>query len=150
MKRTHYQNVNRATLCRGGTVDMLVGVDQFGLGYAMGLIVGEGSFTGDRQQPSLEVKLHRRDAEPLEHLQRTLGGRIFGPYARGGRNLFAYMLRGRALRSALPLIQAHLPKSWKRVQYEQWRAKYADYFERPEPSRDLLARLERLLPSGTS
>ena len=123
-------------------------VDQFGLGYAMGLIVGEGSFTGDRQQPSLEVKLHRRDVEPLEHLQRILGGRIFGPYAHGGRNLYAYMLRGQALREALPVIHAHLPASWKRVQFEQWRAKYADFFDRPQPSRDLLRRLERLLPAG--
>jgi len=123
-------------------------MDQFALGYAMGLIVGEGSFTGDRQQPSLEVKLHRRDVEPLEHLQRTLGGRIFGPYARGARNHYAYMLRGQELRAAIPLIQAHLPKSWKSVQFEQWRAKYREYFDRPEPSRDLLARLERLLNPG--
>ena len=138
--------------CAGVAQIIHSGVDHFGLGYAMGLIVGEGSFTGDRQQPSLEVKLHRRDAEPLEHLRRTLGGRIFGPYARHGRNHFAYMLRGRELRSALPLIHAHLPGSWKRVQFEQWRTKYADYFERPEPSRELiarLARLERLLPRRT-
>jgi len=122
-------------------------VDAFGLGYAMGLIAGEASFTGDRQQPSLEVKLHRRDVEPLEHLKRTFGGRIFGPYARDGRNLYAYMLRGRDLRAALPLIQAHLPVSWKRAQFELWRARYADFFDRPEPSRDLVRRLERLLPS---
>jgi hypothetical protein len=120
-------------------------VDPFGLGYAMGLIVGEGSFTGDRQQPSLELKLHRRDVEPLEHLRRTLGGRIFGPYAHGGRTSFAYMLRGRELRSALPTLQEHLPQSWKRVQFEEWRAKYASFFERTEPSRDLLARVERLI-----
>ena len=127
---------------------MLLSMDQFALGYAMGLIVGEGSFTGDRQQPSLEVKLHRRDVEPLEHLQRTLGGRIFGPYARGARNHYAYMLRGQELRAAIPLIQAHLPKSWKSVQFEQWRSKYREYFDRPEPSRDLLARIERLLHPG--
>jgi hypothetical protein len=123
-------------------------VDQFGLGYAMGLIVGEGSFTGDRQQPSLEVKLHRRDVEPLEHLQQQLGGRIFGPYAHGGRHLYAYMLRGRALKNALPILQQHLPKSWKRVQFEAWRSKYADYFDRPQPSQALLDRVQRLLPQG--
>jgi hypothetical protein len=111
----------------------------------MGLIVGEGSFTGDRQQPSLELKLHRRDVEPLEHLQRTLGGKIFGPYAHGGRTSFAYMLRGRELRLALPTLSEHLPQSWKRVQFEEWRAKYSSFFERTEPSRDLLARVERLI-----
>jgi len=122
-------------------------VDRFGLGYAMGLIVGEASFTGDRLRPSLEVKLHRRDLEPLEHLQRTLGGRIFGPYAHGGRNLYAYMLRGGALRDALPLLHEHLPSSWKRVQYEEWRAKYRDFFEHPQPSQDLLDRMQRHLSS---
>ena len=121
-------------------------MDPFALGYAMGLIVGEGSFTGDREQPSLEVRLHRRDLEPLEHLQRTLGGRIFGPYARGGRNLYAYMLRGRELKAALPIIQQYLPNSWKRLQYQEWRARYADMLDKPEPSPALLSRIQRLLP----
>jgi hypothetical protein len=120
-------------------------VDSFDLGYAMGLIVGEGSFTGDRQQPSLEVKGHRRDTEPLEHLQKVLGGRVFGPYAHGGRNLYAYMLRGRELRDALPIIQKHLPTSWKRVQFEAWRAKYASSLEPTQPSAELLERLHRFL-----
>jgi hypothetical protein len=124
-------------------------VRPFDLGYAMGLIVGEGSFTGDRLQPSLEIKMHRRDMEPLEHLQRTLGGRIFGPYAHGGRNLYAYMLRGRELRDALPVIQEHLPNSWKRIQFESWRAKYASFFERPQPSQQLLDRMERRLPTAS-
>jgi len=114
----------------------------------MGLLAGEGSFTGDRQQPSLEVRLHRRDLEPLEHLQRTLGGRIFGPYSRGGRNLYAYMLRGRELKAALPILQQYLPNSWKRLQYLQWRRKYADILDRPEPSAALLSRIQRLLPPG--
>jgi hypothetical protein len=122
------------------------GVDLFGIGYAMGLIVGEGSFTGDKQQPSLELKTHRRDVEPLEHLQRTLGGRIFGPYAHGGRSSYAYMLRGRELREALPLIQQYLPKGWKRAQFESWRMKYAAFLDRPQPSQTLLDRVERLLP----
>ncbi len=123
-------------------------MDPFGVGYAMGLIVGEGSFTGDRQQPSLEIRMHRRDLEPLEHVRRILGGRVFGPYAHGGRNLYVYMLRGRELRDALPMLQQHLPSSWKRAQFEAWRAKHADFFDRPQPSRALLERLERLLPSG--
>ena len=113
----------------------------------MGIIIGEGSFTGDRQQPSLEVKLHRRDLEPLEHLQRTLGGRIYGPYARGGRNHYSYMLRGQDLRRAVPVIHEHLPSSWKRLQFEEWRRRYSEFFDRPEPSHALLERLERLLPT---
>lgn len=114
----------------------------------MGLLACAGSFTGDRQQPSVEVKLHRRDYDALEHLRHTLGGRIFGPYTHGGRNACAYMLRGRALRAALPLIEQHLPAGWKRVQFEEWRTRYAGFFDRPEPSADLLARLRQRLTLG--
>jgi hypothetical protein len=114
----------------------------------MGLIVGEGSFTGDRQQASLEIRMHRRDLEALERIQRLLGGRIFGPYLHGGRNQYVYMLRGSELRAALPVIQEHLPSSWKRVQFEAWQAKYRDYLERPQPSQALLDRVQRVLLSG--
>lgn len=123
-------------------------VKPFDLGYAMGLIVGEGSFTGDTKQPSLEIRMHRRDLEPLENVQRLLGGRIFGPYTHGGRNLYVYMLRGRQLKDALPILQEHLPQSWKRIQFESWRAKYNEFLERPQPSQALLDRVQRLLPSG--
>jgi hypothetical protein len=125
-------------------------VPEFALGYAMGLIVAEGSFTGDRQQPSLEIRMHRRDLDPLENVQRLLGGRIFGPYAHGGRSLYVYMLRGRELKDALPVIQEHLPRSWKRIQFDAWRAKYSDYLERPQPSQALLDRVQRLLPPGNN
>jgi hypothetical protein len=121
-------------------------VEDFALGYAMGLVVGEGSFTGDRQQPSLEIRTHRRDLEPLEDVRRVLGGRIFGPYAHGARHLYVYMLRGGELKAAVPVLQEHLPNSWKRVQFEAWRAKYREYLDRPQPSQALIERLERLLP----
>ena len=124
-------------------------VKPFELGYAMGLIVGEGSFTGDRQQPSLEIRMHRRDLAPLENVQRLLGGRIFGPYSHGGRSLYVYMLRGRQLKEALPILHEHLPESWKRVQYDSWRQKYAEHLERPVPSKARLDRVQRLLPART-
>jgi hypothetical protein len=124
-------------------------VELFAVGYAMGLVAGEGSFTGDRQQPSLEIRMHRRDMEPLEDVRRVLGGRIFGPYTHGGRPLYVYMLRGRELKAAIPLLQQHLPSCWKRVQFNAWREKYRDYFERAEPSPALLERLHRLLPANS-
>src|SRR2546425_6421416 len=110
----------------------------------MGLIVGEGSFTGDRQQPALQIRMHRRDLEALEHVRRHLGGRIFGPYAHGGRNNYVYLLRGAALKDALPTLEEFLPNSWKRVQFDAWRARFTDYFDRPQPSQALLERLQRL------
>jgi hypothetical protein len=41
------------------------------IAYCMGLIVGEGSFTGDKLQPALQVRLHGSDPEPLLDLQRV-------------------------------------------------------------------------------
>ena len=123
-------------------------MEPFGLGFSMGLIVGEGSFTGDRQQPALQIRMHRRDLEALEHVQRQLGGRIFGPYAHAGRNSYVYLLRGGELRSALPILQQFLPPSWKRAQFDTWRAKYSDYFDRPQPSQALLDRVQRILLPG--
>jgi hypothetical protein len=114
----------------------------------MGLIVGEGSFTGDREQPALQIRMHRRDLEALEQVQRQLGGRIFGPYAHAGRNSYVYLLRGGALKIALPVLEEFLPNSWKRVQFDAWRTKYTDYFDRPQPSQALLDRVQRLLPTG--
>ena len=113
----------------------------------MGFIAGVGSFTGDRQQPSLEIRMHRRDMEPLEDVRRVLGGRIFGPYTHGGRPLYVYMLRGRELKDAIPTIQQHLPNSWKRVQFLGWLEKYREHFNRPEPSQALIDRVHRLLPA---
>ena len=125
-------------------------MEQFALGYAMGLIVGEGSFTGDRQQPSLEIRMHRGDLEPLENVRRVLGGKIFGPYAHGERRQYVYMLRGRELKEALAILQEHLPSSWKRIQFDAWRAKYSGYLDRPQPSQALLDRVQRLLPPGNN
>lgn len=115
----------------------------------MGVIVGEGSFTGDRQQPALQIRMHRRDLDALELVQRELGGRIFGPYAHGGRHSYVYLLRGGALKEALPVLLEHLPASWKRVQFEGWLDRYSDYFERQQPSQAFLDRVEALLASGS-
>jgi hypothetical protein len=98
--------------------------DGFALGYVMGLIVGEGSFTGDRLSPLLSVKLHQRDPEPLRFLMKTLGGKIYGPYQHDGRHFNQYYLRGPALRQALPLFLSHLPPSWKRAQFLAWAVRY--------------------------
>jgi hypothetical protein len=99
-------------------------MDAFDIGFTMGLIVGEGSFTGDRRAPVLSVKLHQRDPEPLQILQRSLGGKVYGPYHHDGRHFFLYHLRGAPLRSAVPLLLAYLPESHKRRQFLLWIAKY--------------------------
>jgi hypothetical protein len=102
-------------------------MNDFEIGYIMGLVVGEGSFTGDRRQACLQVKMHERDPQPLRELQRLLGGCVFGPYNHNDRQYYVYALRGRALARAIPLLKDRLPSSWKRQQFEAWLEKYREH-----------------------
>jgi hypothetical protein len=92
----------------------------FDLGYVMGLVVGEGSFTGDKRVPVLAVKMHQRDPEPLRFLLAVLGGKIYGPYHHDGRHFLQWHLRGVQLRRAVPIFLDHLPPSHKRRQFLAW------------------------------
>jgi hypothetical protein len=96
----------------------------------MGLVVGEGSFTADRQQPYLQVKLHARDPFPLRFLSDRLGGKVYGPYDHGGRHYFTWLLRGPDLKRAIPLFRDFLPESWKREQFEHWLDRHHEFFAR--------------------
>ena len=93
--------------------------DDFTVAYALGLIVGEGSFTGTKGRPCLAVKLHAADPEPLAHLRYLFGGTIYGPYAGRTCHYLVWILRGPALRRALPLLM-RLPPSRKREQFWLW------------------------------
>jgi hypothetical protein len=77
---------------------------EFEIGYLMGLVVGEGSFTGDRSQYCLSIKLHESDLQPLLTVQGLLGGKINGPYEHDGRKFWVYRLRARQIRSHLRLF----------------------------------------------
>ena len=116
---------------------------EFDIGYIMGLVVGGGSFTADRRQPYLQVKLHARDPFPLRHLADRLGGRVYGPYRHRTRHYFTWLLRGSALKAAVPLFRAYLPESWRREQFERWLDHHSGFFAlelgadaRPEPLSD--------------
>lgn len=104
-------------------------ISDFDLGYIMGVIVGEGSFTGDWRNPCLQVKLHQRDVAVLEFLQNSLGGRIYGPYHHGGRHYSMWLLRGDELDKAVALFIRHLPSSHRRGQFMSWMAKYPYWSE---------------------
>ena len=94
----------------------------------MGLIVGEGSFSGDLRQPSLCVALHASDPLPLADLRSVFGGVIYGPYVHDGRHRCNWLLRGWQLQEALAYFDRWLPPSRKRRQYDAWRLKWASYF----------------------
>jgi hypothetical protein len=100
------------------------------IAYCMGLIVGEGSFTGDKHQPALQVRLHDSDPEPLLDLQRVFGGTIYGPYVHGGRHYVFWKLVGWQLLEALPYVDRWLPPSRKRRQFDEWQARWRSYFAR--------------------
>jgi hypothetical protein len=111
----------------------------FELGYVIGLIVGEGSFTGDGKAPCLEVRLHVDDPEPLLKLREVFGGRIYGPYIHDGRHYRMWLLRGVDLFDALPTIFEALPPSKKRTQLERWAAQWG-----------YLSRRRRWVPHATN
>ena len=98
--------------------------DDFKLGFVMGIIAGEGSFTGDHRTPALQVKMHARDVALLEVLRDQLGGKIYGPYTHGDRYYCLWILRGEELRQAAELFLSHLPDGHKRTQFMEWARKY--------------------------
>lgn len=117
----------------------------FDIGYIMGLVVGEGSFSADRKQPFLQVRFHARDPFPLRQLAEQLGGRVYGPYRHQTRHYFTWLLRGPELKAAIPLFRDHLPESWKREQFERWLEQHQQFFVRESghPSLGLTADTER-------
>jgi hypothetical protein len=69
-------------------------ITEFDAGFICGLVAGEGSFTGDRKQPVLTIKLHEDDPAPLLFVQEKLGGKIYGPYCHDGRGYYFWRLNG--------------------------------------------------------
>jgi hypothetical protein len=98
--------------------------DEFKLGYIMGLIVGAGTFTGDRFRATLELKLHEDNPEPLVAIQEELGGVLYGPYNHANRRYFLWRITGKQLYTIIPFLDKWLPECQKRRQYTQWKQKW--------------------------
>lgn len=102
--------------------------DEFELGYVLGLIVGEGSFSGDKK-PRVSVK-QKENLDVLQSCVKVFGGRINGPYEyerKGGGKPYRYhawSLDGPDLLAALPLMKERMPLSVKRDQMFDWVKKY--------------------------
>jgi hypothetical protein len=71
----------------------------------MGLIVGEGCFSGDLEACILAVALHASDPEPLPDVRSVFGGIIYGPYTYGIRHVIRWSLGGWDLQEALPYFR---------------------------------------------
>jgi hypothetical protein len=81
-------------------------LDQFSLGFLIGLLVGEGHFGGDGRQPQITLRMHVKHEKLFRWLEQTIPeGRLYGPYHHGGRSYFQWMVRGIYLRETLvPLL----------------------------------------------
>jgi hypothetical protein len=102
----------------------LGGMTEFERGYVAGLLVAEGSWTGDKTRGCLAVKMHAHDPEPIDALRRLLGGATYGPYEHDGRRYPYWRLDGPDLVYHLPFFDDLLPPSHKREQYLAWKEKY--------------------------
>jgi hypothetical protein len=85
-------------------------LDDFGKGFLLGLLVGEGHFGGDGRQPQVTLRMHVRHEGLFRWLEHVLPeGKLYGPYRHGGREYFQWMARGEFLRRVLvPLVAGHL------------------------------------------
>ena len=82
------------------------GLNEFSAGVLIGLLVGEGHFGGDGRQPQITLRMHVRHEKVFRWLERIVpDGKLYGPYAHGGRTYFQWMIRGSYLRNTLaPLL----------------------------------------------
>ena len=87
-----------------------VEIDEFSLGFLIGLLAGEGHFGGDGRQPQITLRMHTRHEKMFRWLERTIPqGKLYGPYHHGGRSYFQWMVRGSYLRESLaPLIAGRM------------------------------------------
>ena len=80
------------------------------VGFLLGLLLGEGTFSGTGKQPQITLRMHARHAKLFYWLERRFpGSKLYGPYFHGGRSYFQWMARGAFLRQELvPLIAANI------------------------------------------
>lgn len=94
-------------------------------GYIIGLMIGEGTFTGDKKNPYIGARLHGYDPSPLEILQDFFGGKLYGPYHHDNRHYYFWKLHKRDdLIHAVAFFDKWLPPCRTREKFEMWREKY--------------------------
>jgi hypothetical protein len=129
----------------------------FALGFCLGVIAGEGSFshtsTASGEYPRLSVQLAARDEAMLEHLVAQFGGRIYGPYAAMSGPFITWSINGKLLCDAVPIIKEHMPTCHKRTQMLAWIERHQKYFDNP-PKQNLKYQdaedIRRALRAGVS
>jgi hypothetical protein len=97
--------------------------DRSDITFAMGLIVAQGSFTGDKTKAAFEMKDTERWV--LESVQWVVGGQIYGPhhYYRDTPR-WRLIVRRRELPKLMAVVDRYLPAGRRREKFEAWKAKY--------------------------
>ena len=93
----------------------------FEIGFLFGLLVGEGSFTGDHKKAAIQVRMHRRHEPLLRHMRDLWGGKVNGPYLHDGRHSVVWMVRGKDLLRLLVLLDEHLHRIPDEKIHSRWR-----------------------------
>lgn len=95
--------------------------DSFDVGFLMGLLVGEGSFTGDRKKAAVQVNMHARHAPLLRHMREKWGGKVYGPYLHGGRHHVLWTIRGKDLVRLLVVLDDYVHRVPDEKIHSRWR-----------------------------
>jgi len=90
----------------------------------IGLVIGEGCFSGDKHCPRLDVKMHTRDLPLLQTLAIQFDGLVYGPYLHGERNYVILRFIGNRLSPIVSLMKKQMPPCYKRLQFDQWCIKW--------------------------
>ena len=103
-------------------------IDDFSLGFIIGVILGEGHFGGDGKQPHITLRMHVRHERIFKWLEHLIpGSKIYGPYHHGGRNYFQWMARGEALRRLVPIIERSTFKYLDPHSYDRFKKMAEEY-----------------------
>ena len=115
------------------TVKQLCGSIVFmNIEYLIGILVSDGSLTGDKKQPCISVRMRDTRKELLELLATNFGGKIYGPYSAGTSShakgdIYQVMWRGKPLSlllSELDKLDLNLYDPYFGKKYVEWRKKY--------------------------
>ena len=98
------------------------------IAWVAGFMEGEGSFNGSSR--SFEVSAYQSDIEPLEKLQKIMGGTIYKVKARSNRNIntkesYSWRATGRVALVTVMYLYDHLSEK-RRNQIEQKLTKLAN------------------------
>ena len=82
-------------------------MDELSKGVLLGLLIGEGHFGGDGRQPHITLRMHVRHESLFRWLLKAVpGSRLYGPYHHGGRSYYQWMVRGKALKALVSLLDS--------------------------------------------